>query len=175
MANGAYQVVVKQENKCLNDTPDECYDLGHGAAQQIAYDFCPFSATSYHHGEDEPDYKASCRSVAYGVCEGAIYQYVRDNGCKDITTSELKDLQDECKGQVDSMTGGGEKTIVVPECKNNGKNYKRCAKPVAAKDEAPCDDIEYYVCGKGMKDSDKQYCKCIGLYGSAQFLRGENE
>ena len=73
------------------------------------------------------------------------------------------------------MTGGGEKTIVVPECKKNGKNYKRCAEPVAAKDEAPCDDIEYYVCGKGMKDSDKQYCKCIGLYGSAQFLRGENE
>ena len=75
------------------------------------------------------------------------------------------------------MTGGGEQKVVVPECKNNGKNYKRCAEPVAEKDEAPCDDIEYYVCGKDMKSSDKSYCKCIGLYGSsmAKLLRGEEE
>jgi hypothetical protein len=36
MANGAYQVVVEQENKCLNETLEECYDLGHAAVEQIA-------------------------------------------------------------------------------------------------------------------------------------------
>jgi hypothetical protein len=33
------------------------------------------------------------------------------------------------------MTGGREETIVMPECKKNGKNYKRCAEPLAKKDE----------------------------------------
>ena len=69
------------------------------------------------------------------------------------------------------MTGGGEQTVVVPECKNNGKNYKRCEKPVASKDKEPCGDIKYYVCGDDMKPEDKSYCKCIGLYKSKSFFR----
>lgn len=101
MANGAYQVVVEQENKCLNETLEECYDLGHAAVEQIAQDYCPFSATWNGHGEDEPDFKASCRSVAYSVCEGAIYQYSRDNGYKDITTSELNGSHDGRKRRDD--------------------------------------------------------------------------
>ena len=140
---------------------------------EIAFDYCPFTAAdSYGHGS-EPDYKATCRSVAYGVCEGAIYDNVVDNGCKGISTSELNKLQYKCKGQVDAMTGGGEQTVIVPECKNNGKNYKRCEKPVASKDKAPCSDIKYYVCGKDMKSQDKSYCKCIGLRSSADFLRSQ--
>ena len=70
----------------------------------IAFDFCPFSAadaSSY----STPNYKQSCRSVAYGICEGAIYDYVDENGC-DIKTSELNKLQAKCEDQVDSMTGG---------------------------------------------------------------------
>ena len=135
---GADQVVDKYEKQCLDDSPDECNDLGQAAAQrksfyfdmwdcyfvidysfdphhvlsyifissEIAYAYCPFSAT-----EDEasiygaPNYKASCRSVAYGVCEGAIYGYVRQNGCS-ISTSKLDDLQDECEDLIDAMTGG---------------------------------------------------------------------
>jgi hypothetical protein len=81
--------------------------LGHAAAQMIAFDYCPFSASDEAEGTayGQPNYKASCRSVAYGVCEGAIYGYVRDNGCS-ISTSKLNQLQDECEDQVDSMTGG---------------------------------------------------------------------
>jgi hypothetical protein len=99
------QVVAKYEKQCLDDTPDECYDLGQAAAQMIAFDFCPFSAQSDATAYGQPNYKASCRSVAYGVCEGAIYNNVRDNGCS-ISTSQLNNLQNKCKGQVDSMTGG---------------------------------------------------------------------
>ena len=144
----------------------------------IAFDFCPFyaaDASSY----STPNYKQSCRSVAYGICEGAIYDYVDENGC-DIKTSELNKLQAKCEDQVDSMTGGKDdddddsnRTIIKPECKTNGKNYKRCKDPVK-KDVDTCDDIEYYVCGKNMSSNDKQYCKCIGLYGSSLF-RGKEE
>ncbi|KAL7506715.1 hypothetical protein ACHAXN_004503 [Cyclotella atomus] len=105
MKKGADQVVAKYEKQCLDDTPDECYDLGQAAAQMIAFDFCPFSAQSDATAYGQPNYKASCRSVAYGVCEGAIYNNVRDNGCS-ISTSQLNNLQNKCKGQVDSMTGG---------------------------------------------------------------------
>jgi hypothetical protein len=83
-------VVEKYEKQCLKNSSDECYDLGHVAAQMIAFDYCPFSAadeasdTAY----GQPNYKASCRSVAYGVCEGAIYGYVDENGCS-ISTSKL--------------------------------------------------------------------------------------
>ena len=31
---GADQVVDKYEKQCLDDSPDECYDLGHAAAQR---------------------------------------------------------------------------------------------------------------------------------------------
>lgn len=106
---GAEQVVDKYDKQCL-ENPDECYDLGHAAAQMIAFDYCPFSAadsTSY----GSPNYKKECRSVAYGVCEGAIYGYVRDNGCS-ISTSKLGKLQDKCEDKVDSMTGGDESASV---------------------------------------------------------------
>ncbi|KAL3784826.1 hypothetical protein ACHAWO_005822 [Cyclotella atomus] len=104
---GADQVIEKYEKQCLENSPDECYNLGHAAAQMIAFDYCPFSAANEASGtaNGQPNYKASCRSVAYSVCEGAIYGYVRDNGCS-ISTSKLGDLQDECEDQVDSMTGG---------------------------------------------------------------------
>lgn len=71
---------------------------------QIAFDYCPFSAQadSYGYGSDEPDYKQSCREVAYGVCEGAILKMVESNGC-DPPTSDVAVLQEECEGQVDSM------------------------------------------------------------------------
>jgi hypothetical protein len=99
------QVVAKYEKQCLENSPDECYDLGQAAAQMIAFNYCPFSAQADATAYGQPNYKASCRSVAYGVCEGAIYGYVRDNGCS-ISTSKLNQLQDECEDQVDSMTGG---------------------------------------------------------------------
>lgn len=34
MQKGADQVVQKYEKKCLDDSPDECYDLGQAAAQR---------------------------------------------------------------------------------------------------------------------------------------------
>jgi hypothetical protein len=34
VAEGAEQVVDKYEKQCLDDNPDECYDLGNAAAQR---------------------------------------------------------------------------------------------------------------------------------------------
>jgi len=113
MEKGAEQVVAKYEKQCLDDTPAECNDLGQAAAQIIAYDYCPFSAIEDEPvGYGAPNYKQSCRSVAYGVCEGAIYGYVRDNGCG-ISTSKLNQLQAKCGNQVDSMTGGEDATKLL--------------------------------------------------------------
>lgn len=94
-------------NKCL-DTPDECNDLDVEAAicekfithsihnlsirfsimipddlllcsyAELADDFCPFDAASEAYSSP-PNYKASCRLVEYGVCEGNIYNQVRSN------------------------------------------------------------------------------------------------
>jgi hypothetical protein len=73
---------------------------------EIAFAFCPFNAADATSTAAPPDYKASCRDVAEGICEGAIYGYVhvQDNGCS-ISTSQLNDLQDECGDQIDSMLG----------------------------------------------------------------------
>lgn len=73
--------------------------------EEIAFDFCPFNAASGSSAAAPPDYKESCREVAYGVCEGAIYNDVKSNGCS-MTTSELQKQQKKCKNQVDSMTDG---------------------------------------------------------------------
>jgi hypothetical protein len=81
--------------------------LGQAAAQIIAFDYCPFYAADEAEGTayGQPNYKATCRDVAEGICEGAIYGYVRDNGCS-ITTSALNNLQDDCEDQIYSMTSG---------------------------------------------------------------------
>jgi hypothetical protein len=133
-------VVDKYEKQCLDDSPDECYDLGQAAAQMIAFDYCPFNAadeaaTAY----GQPNYKASCRSVAYGVCEGAIYGYVRDNGCS-ISTSKLNQLQAECEDQVDSMTGGDEeeKVVNVASIGHKTSNIDFLKASAAVKDLANC-------------------------------------
>ncbi|KAL7509252.1 hypothetical protein ACHAXN_006239 [Cyclotella atomus] len=110
--DGASLVVTEHERECLDETPDECFDLGSAAAMQIAFDYCPFSAQadSYGYGSDEPDYKQSCREVAYGVCEGAILKMVESNGC-DPPTSDVAVLQEECEGQVDSMTPDADNAV----------------------------------------------------------------
>lgn len=110
MEAGADQVVEKYEKQCLDD-PSECDALGQAAAQQIAFEFCPFSAADST-GYSSPNYKESCRSVAYGICEGAIYGYVQQNGCP-MTTTELSQEQAKCEEQVDSMTGGEEESAVA--------------------------------------------------------------
>jgi hypothetical protein len=37
---GADQVVEKYEKQCLDDSPDECYDLGQAAAQRKLFHIC---------------------------------------------------------------------------------------------------------------------------------------
>ncbi|KAL3784381.1 hypothetical protein ACHAWO_001627 [Cyclotella atomus] len=107
---GSYKVVKFYEKQCLEDTADECNDLGIAAAQELAFEYCPFDASSSFAPESQPDYKEACREVATGICKGAVGDQVMDNGCT-ISTSELKDLQDKCERQVDEMTGGSSSII----------------------------------------------------------------
>jgi hypothetical protein len=99
---GASQVVEKYEKKCLENSPDECNDVGLAAAAEIAFEFCPFSV-DYAADQGVYDYKKTCRSVAYGICKGAVGGSVQANGCS-LTTSQTLRLQNKCKAQVDSMT-----------------------------------------------------------------------
>lgn len=112
-------IVQEYESQCFNSNADECNDLGQAAAQIIAYDYCPFSvAEDEPYGYSMPNYEDTCRDVAEGICEGALYGYIRDNGCS-ISTSALRNLQDDCGDQVDSMTGGS-----VAAAKNNIRRFR---------------------------------------------------
>eukprot|EP00956_Cyclotella_meneghiniana_P032614 scaffold90348_cov51-Cyclotella_meneghiniana.AAC.1 len=112
VADGANEVVRNKERSCLNNSPDECNDLGFAASQAIAYDFCPYSAQEGAGAySSPPNYKESCRSVAYGVCQGALKGDVESNGCS-ISSGELSKLMEECYYQVDSMTGGAVAKVI---------------------------------------------------------------
>ena len=137
--DGAELVVNEHERECLDESPDECFGLGEAAAMQvsfydmsiipigvyycflvtikffftakIAFDYCPFSAAdATGYSSDEPEYKQTCREVAYGICAGTVGDMVESNGC-DISTSDLVVLQEECEGEVDSMTPSLTKSI----------------------------------------------------------------
>ncbi|KAL7478469.1 hypothetical protein ACHAW6_004235 [Cyclotella cf. meneghiniana] len=112
---GADQVVQQKQEKCLNDSPDECYDLGIAAAQEIAFNFCPFTSQTATFGNQ--NWKRQCREVATGVCEGAILNQVRANGCS-MTTSQLRTEQNRCRGQVNRMTNNNEGLDVVEVTRN---------------------------------------------------------
>ena len=71
----------------------------------IAFDYCPFSAADEASATSAPDYKESCKEVATSICEGAVYNYVKQNGCS-LSTGKLTQLQAKCEGQVESMVGG---------------------------------------------------------------------
>ena len=115
---GADQVVKKYEKQCLEDTVDECNGLGEAAAQEIAFEYCPFSASASFAPESQPDYKQECREVAYGFCEGAVGNQVNDNGCS-ISTGDLKNLQEKCERQVNRMTGGSD--LIDDQIKDDDK------------------------------------------------------
>ena len=101
MRTGAMKKVNKYEKICLEDTPDECIALGEAAAQEIAFEYCPFGASSFM----RPDYKETCREVATGVCKGAVGAQVSENGCG-ISDQDLLTLRNKCERQVNDMTGG---------------------------------------------------------------------
>eukprot|EP00956_Cyclotella_meneghiniana_P000016 scaffold40_cov68-Cyclotella_meneghiniana.AAC.3 len=143
MEKGADQVVAKYEKMCLDDTPDECYDLGQTAAQIIAFDYCPFSAADEASATSAPDYKESCKEVATSICEGAVYNYVKQNGCSP-STSELAKLQDKCDDQVESMVGGDEEkeeTAKVIAFDGSADKTKEESSSVELTEELSCSDF----------------------------------
>ena len=72
---------------------------------EIAFGFCPFDASSGF-APMRPDYKESCREVAYGICRGVVGDKVEDNGCLNTPDNKIVQLQNKCVDQVNLMTGG---------------------------------------------------------------------
>jgi hypothetical protein len=166
---GAQQVVEKYEYECLGESPDECYDLGLAAAQQIAYNFCPRQAI-FQPYDHVPSYKAQCKDVAESVCEGAVYRYV---DC-DITTSELLDLQKDCEDQIESMVGVDDDAYMPPTVEYciDALDCESCLR------NSKCTwfaDIGYCETGCGMAGCGAQVCaaeintckKCLGGPGTS--------
>lgn len=96
---------VKQyEKQCLNDNPQECLDLGETAAEIIVSNYGCQVGAAYKSN----NYKKTCRSVAYGYCQGQIPIKTQIWCKKTVTASDLLRLQNKCQYQVNSMTGGAE-------------------------------------------------------------------
>ncbi|KAL3784827.1 hypothetical protein ACHAWO_005823, partial [Cyclotella atomus] len=135
--SGADQVVQKYEKRCLDNSPDECNDVGLSAAAEvrilinalhhckkciyltsmiflskIAFEYCPPPADDAQAMDTPMSFKATCRSVAYGICKGEVGAAVEANGCS-ITTSQTLNLRRKCKIQVDSMTSVSHDTVIV--------------------------------------------------------------
>lgn len=85
----------------LNKSPPR-FSFTINTNTEIAYDYCPFDAAASF---GRPNYKEQCRVVAIGVCEGAVGQQVKKNGCE-LTTSQLSMLQDKCTDVVNDISGG---------------------------------------------------------------------
>jgi len=104
------------EKSCLDDSPEQCEDLGDAAAELIVMDNVCSIMYDQASSHGRPNYKKTCREVAYGICEGQISRTIR-NWCPDEmpSTSKLRTLQGKCTSQVNRMTGGGGEAEDVAE------------------------------------------------------------
>jgi len=110
---GTQQVLKEKEKQCFNNSPDECIDLGNEAARIIAFRHCnpDLLSTNSH-----KNYKATCRKVAIGQCQGQIFTQVsKIRGCGSPSTNKTRQLQNECTSQVNSMIGYGTKEMSFME------------------------------------------------------------
>lgn len=113
--DGVDHQVDHYEEECLGDDPSQCQDLGETAAEIIVFDnVCVPDMSGSAYGNAEPDYKETCREVAYGICTGYISTTI-NKYCSDsnVSTSELLELQNKCEDQVDSMVGADELEFMI--------------------------------------------------------------
>eukprot|EP01083_Nonionella_stella_P040998 111167_1 len=104
---GADNQVQKVEKQCLNNDPSQCTDLGETAAEIIVFDnVCQPQFDSQAVPPRPPDYKETCREVAYGICQGQISAKINEY-CADsnVRSNRLLRLMDKCEDQVDKMVG----------------------------------------------------------------------
>ena len=85
------------EEKCLNESPDECIELGNLSAQIIAFRHCGLITN-----RAARNFQAICRDVGINTCRGGVFNQVTDM-CGSPRTSDLLRLQDECEAQVDAL------------------------------------------------------------------------
>jgi hypothetical protein len=95
---GMQQVLRERERQCFNSAT-ECIDLGNEAARMIAFRHCNPNLASR---AGSNNYRATCRDVAIGQCQGQIFTQVR-NECGRPSTRTTSQLQNQCRGQVNSM------------------------------------------------------------------------
>merc|ERR1712070_130685 len=98
-----------------------------------------------------------------------------DKKSKDDDDDDDKKSKDDDDDDDDKKDKKNSRTIILPECETDGKNYERCdPDSVAFNDVETCAEIEDLVCGEDVMDKeDKDYCKCIGLEAKrTTLLRG---
>jgi len=95
---GMQQGLNDIERQCLNDSPDECIELGNEAAAIIAARHCGASSMA----NMRPNFQRICREVGINQCRGSVFNRVT-NLCGSPTTRDLLRLQDECDDQVDRL------------------------------------------------------------------------
>jgi hypothetical protein len=107
---GMQQVLKEKEKQCFNDSPTECVNLGNEAARMIAFFHChPDSMSTFGN-----NYRATCRDVAIGQCQGQIFNQVRRE-CGAPNTRKTRELQNKCSNQVKSMIGDRAEEMFLSE------------------------------------------------------------
>jgi len=94
---GMQQGLNDIERQCLNDSPDECIELGNEAAAIIAARHCGLISRA-----GVPDFQAICREVGINHCRGSVFNQVTDM-CGSPTSRDLLRLQNECEDTVDML------------------------------------------------------------------------
>lgn len=95
---GMEQGINDIERQCLDDSPDQCLELGNEAAAIIAARHCGASSANRR----PPNFQRICREVGINQCRGRVFNQVTDL-CGSPRTSDLLRLQDECEDQVDRL------------------------------------------------------------------------
>jgi hypothetical protein len=87
------------ERQCLDDSPDECIELGNLSAQIIAARHCGLISRA-----GVPDFQAICREVGINHCRGSVFNQATDiDMCGSPTSRDLLRLQNECEDTVDML------------------------------------------------------------------------
>lgn len=102
-AAGIREVTQFVDEMCLGE-PDQCFELGDAASDEIAYDYCQMAS---HKTRDwkKPDFQAICREVGISDCKGQLRSKIEDYCGDSLSTYELHYQQKKCTKKVNEMVG----------------------------------------------------------------------
>lgn len=107
---GVDAMVEQIKKECLNDSTDQCEDLGEAAAEGIVFEnVCIPMFDSQAAGNKKPNYKKTCKKVARGICKGDISRKIKKY-CPDdkVNANKLERLMGKCKSEINSLVDGAD-------------------------------------------------------------------